>query len=204
MCPCPREYAGAPQRIPISLRERSYELELSPRDAVLAFQDHPAVLDLYQGHIRVAGGDVTGWVKGSPDRVILCGRWSRGLAICTPLTSRVEIDLAATKHGSAVTLRRQSPSLRATGESKGIVVVAVLTVLATLWIGFLPPTAILSIFVAQMLAVGIVWLLKRRGVARANDALLDLAWRVWSPHVRTSQPGIYRGPAPSAAGPSPQ
>ncbi len=162
---------------------------------MLVFEDHPAVLELRQGHLRTAGGTVTGWAEGQPGRVVLRGRWSRGFASCSPLTSRIELDLTPTPQGTSVTLRRQSPSLRAIGESKGIVAVAILTALAILRIGVLPPITLLYIFSAQMLAVGVVWLLKRRGVARANDALLDLAWRVWAPHVRVSGPGLYRGQA---------
>jgi len=176
-----------------SLHERSYELELSPRDAVLVFQEHPAVLELRQGHVRTAGGSVTGWAEVQEGRVVLCGRWSRGFPVCSPLTSRIELELAAAAQGASITLRRQSPSLRAIRESKGIVAVPILTVLATLWIGVVPPITLLYIFAAQLLAVGVVWTLKRRGAARANDALLDLAWRVWAPHVRLSGPGPYRG-----------
>lgn len=107
----------------------------------------------------------------------------------------MEVELKATAHGWAFSLRRIPPRFTKTVAFRDALIVAALGLLAMLQTGLFPLMLYVCITTAQLLVAGVYWLVHRRGVAAVNDALINLVWSVWAPSLEDASPGMYRGPA---------
>lgn len=170
--------------------EQRYELALTPNEALEKFGDAELVDALYGGGLHAAGGEVRGSVTTGHNNLVVEAQRFRAIQLCVPLTARVEVDLEPTERGSAFTLRRVPPKLRRVAEFRRIIVVGVLSVAAVAWVSPLAAAAVLAV---QILVVGLVWLINRRGIRAVNDTLVSLIWTVWAPALRDDGPGMYRG-----------